>query len=178
MERTLAALVAVFVPLSLVTIGGGQAVVADMQRQVVDVHGWMTAQQFVTDFAISRMAPGPGTLLVTLIGWQVAGAWGALAATLAIFLPTAVLIYAVARVWARYEGARWQRALEGGLRPVAAGMILAAVYVLMRSLEGGWPARALAVASTGALLVSRISPLVLLACGAALFVAARELGLA
>ncbi len=178
MEKSLAALVTVFVPLSLVTIGGGQAVVADIQRQVVDVHGWMTTQQFLTDFAISRMAPGPGTLLVTLIGWQVAGPWGALTATLAIFMPTAILIYGVARLWARYKGARWQLALEGGLRPVAAGMILAAVFVLMRSLDGGWPARGLALASTGALLVSRINPLALLACGATVFVAARQLGLA
>ena len=178
MEKTLAALLTVFVPLSLVTIGGGQAVVADIQRQAVDVHHWMTMQQFVTDFAISRMAPGPGTLLVTLIGWQVAGVWGAIVATLAIFLPTAFLIYGVARLWARYEGARWQQALEIGLRPVAAGMILAAVYVLMRSLDGGWLARGLALLSTAVLLVSRINPIALLACGAAIFVGARQLGLA
>jgi hypothetical protein len=41
-----------------VTIGGGQAIIADIQRQVVDVHGWMTHAQFGVDFAISRMAPG------------------------------------------------------------------------------------------------------------------------
>ena len=58
--------------LSIATIGGGQAIIADIQRQVVDVHHWMTAAQFVNDFAIARMAPG-GSLLATLIGWQVAG---------------------------------------------------------------------------------------------------------
>lgn len=169
------ALTAVFVPLSLVTIGGGQGVVADIHRQVVEVHGWMGEADFVNAFAISRMAPGPGSLLVTLIGWQVAGLWGAVAATVAIFAPTAILIYGVARLWHRREGARWQRALEAGLRPVAAGLILASVFVLLEALEGGWLARAIAFASTGALAVTRVNPLVLLLCGAGIFVALHDL---
>ena len=61
----------------------------------------MTEAQFVDAFAIARMAPGPGTLLVTLIGWQVDGAWGALVASIGIFVPTALLVYGLARIWAR-----------------------------------------------------------------------------
>jgi chromate transporter len=75
MSELLRTLLAVFAPLSLLTIGGGQSVVADIQRQVVDVHHWMTAREFVDLFAISRMTPGPGSLLATLIGWHVAGFW-------------------------------------------------------------------------------------------------------
>ena len=169
-------LFAVFAPLSLVTIGGGQAVVADIQRQVVGVHHWMTDAQFVSTFAISRMAPGPGSLLVTLIGWQVAGFWGAVVSTVSIFGPTAFLIYGVAHLWSRYKGARWQTVLETGLRPVAAGMIMAAVYVLLQALDGGWLARGIALASTGALMASRVNPLILLAAGAGIFVGLRLVG--
>jgi chromate transporter len=170
------ALLGVFAPLSLVTFGGGQAVVADYQRQVVEVHHWMTHAEFVNAFAISRMAPGPGSLLVTLIGWQVAGAWGALVASVAIFGPTAVLMLGVAQLWRRYRGALVLRAIEGGLRPVAAGMVLAAVYVLLRSLDGGWLARGLAFAATGVLMTTRIGPVPLLVLGAGVFVAARIMG--
>jgi chromate transporter len=173
MLTRLLALFAVFAPLSLVTIGGGQAVIADYHRQVVAVHHWMTETQFLNAFAISRMAPGPGSLLVTLIGWQVAGFWGAVVATLGIFGPTAFLIYGVARLWARYRGARWQVALERGLRPVAAGMILASTYVLLQSLEGGWLAQGIAFASTGILMLTRLNPMLLLACGAGIFVTFR-----
>ncbi len=173
MTKHLLSLIAVFAPLSLATIGGGQTVVADIQRQVVDAHHWMTRNEFLNDFAISRMAPGPGSLLVTLIGWQVAGVAGAIAATISIFGPTTFLIGGVAHLWSRNPGARWQQALERGLRPVAAGMILAAVYVLLRSLEGGWLAQAIAFASTGVLMASRINPLLLLAAGAGVFLAAR-----
>jgi chromate transporter len=177
MMRLLWDLFAVFAPLSLVTIGGGQAVVADIQRQVVDVHHWMSDAQFLNAFAISRRAPGPGSLLVTLIGWQVAGFWGALVATASIFGPTAFLIYGVAHLWVRYQGARWQTVLETGLRPVAAGMIMAAVYVLLQALDGGWPARIIALASTAALMASRINPLILLAAGAAILIGLRLVGL-
>jgi chromate transporter len=168
-------LTAVFAPLSLVTIGGGQAVIADYHRQVVDVHGWLSEVDFVNAFAVSRMAPGPGSLLVTLIGWQVAGFWGAVVGTLAIFGPTALLIYGVAHIWHRQSGARWQRALEAGLRPVAAGMVLASVYVLMGALEGGWLARIIALAATAALMLTPINPLVLLAVGSGVFVAVQML---
>jgi len=164
--RILLQIVAVFAPLSIVTIGGGQAIIADIQRQVVDVHGWMTHAQFVSDFAISRMAPGPGSLIATLIGWQIAGFWGALVATLALLAPTSVLMFAVAHTWTRYKGARWQLALERGLRPIAAGMILAAGWVLLRTLDGGWAAKVIALASTALLLNTRVNPLLLLLLGA------------
>jgi chromate transporter len=173
----LLSLLAVFAPLSLVTIGGGQSAIADINRQVVDVHQWMSQAQFVDAFAISRMAPGPGSLLVTLIGWQVAGFWGAVVATMAIFGPTTFLIYAVAHIWSRNGGERWKRALEAGLRPVAAGMILAAGYVLLQAMDGGWFARAIAFASTATLLLTKVNPLLLIGTGVAIFIGLHALGL-
>ncbi|MDL2397971.1 chromate transporter [Rhizobium mayense] len=170
MSNPLWDLVTVFAPISIVTIGGGQSAIADIHRQVVDVHHWMTQAEFVNAFAISRMTPGPGSLLATLIGWQVAGFWGAVVATLALFGPTAFLIYGVAHVWSRFQGARWQIALETGLRPIAAGMILAATYILFKAMDGGWVAEAIALVSTAVLMLTRINPLLLLACGAGIFV--------
>jgi chromate transporter len=175
--RILWQIAAVFAPLSLVTIGGGQAIIADIQRQVVDVHGWLTHSQFAVDFAISRMAPGPGSLLATLIGWQIAGFWGAVVATLALLAPTGFLIYAITHIWARYEGAAWQLALERGLRPVAAGMILAAGWVLLGTIDGGIAAKAIALASMAVLLNTRINPLLLLLCGALLLLGFYEAGI-
>lgn len=169
---------AVFAPLSIATIGGGQAIIADIQRQVVDVHGWMTHAQFAVDFAIARMAPGPGSLIATLIGWQVAGVWGAVAATLALLLPTGILVYGLTHVWSRYSGSPWLTALERGLRPIAAGMILAAGWVLLKTLDGGSAARAIAMASTALLLATRINALLLLLCGALLLLGVYALGTA
>ncbi|MGV8989222.1 MAG: chromate transporter [Cypionkella sp.] len=175
-ENPLLAIVFAFVPLSLATIGGGAGAVADIHRQVIDVHHWMSESEFLNDFAISRMAPGPGSLFVTLLGWRIAGAWGAIVATLSIFLPTAFLIYGVAHLWSRFKGARLLVALEAGLRPVAAGLILAAVWVLMLALGGGWVAQVVALLSTATLLRTRASPLALIGAGALIFVGLHTAG--
>lgn len=163
--RSALGIASVFAPLSLVTIGGGQGALPGIRHQVVAVHHWMTPQQFVDAFAISRMAPGPGSLIVTLIGWQVDGLLGAIVATIAIFGPTSLLVYGVAHMWSRHPGARWQVALEQGLRPVAAGLILAAVYILIVDMAGGWPTRLITLASTVLLLRTRVPPLLLIAGG-------------
>jgi chromate transporter len=77
----------------------------------------------------------------------------------------------------RHKGARWQIALEAGLRPVAAGMILASVWVLLQTLDGGWTARAIAVASTLCVMYTRIHALLLIAIGALLLVGVHALGM-
>ena len=133
----LLALFAVFAPISLTTIGGGQGVLSEIHRQTVVEHGWLTEEGFLTVFALSRLAPGPGSLLVTLIGWEVAGWSGAVVASVAIFVPSSLLLYGLARIWARHRGARWQRAIEAGLAPVAAGLILAATVTLLEATRGG-----------------------------------------
>lgn len=158
-----------FAPLSFGAIGGGSSAIPDIHHQVVEVHGWLDETEFVNAYAVSRLAPGPGSLFVALLGWQIAGLAGALVATLALFLPTSLMMCCVAAIWSRYRGSTFLSAMELGLRPVAAGLILAAVFVLMQSLNGGWAARALAVASGLVLMRTRINPIILILSGAGLF---------
>src|SRR6187402_573275 len=167
--KLLGDLLAVFLPLSFLTVGGGQSIVADIHRQSVSVQGWMSDGQFLDLFALSRLTPGPGALLVTLVGWQVAGVWGALLASAAIFLPSSVLVYGLATVWSRYRTHKATRAIEAGLAPVAAGMILAASCTVLRAAEGGIWAWSVAALSTLVLMWTRVSPLLMLALGGALF---------
>lgn len=162
-------LLLVFAPLSLLSVGGGQAVLPDIHRQVVTAHGWLNEATFLADYAISKMAPGPTSLIVTLIGWQVAGFAGAAVATVAIFLPSSILVYALARIWARYRGAPWQKAVEQGLAPVAAGLILAGSLTLFRAASGGWLASVVAIASTAVMMTLDFNPLLLIGAGATVF---------
>lgn len=168
-DNPLVQLLLVFVPLSFLSVGGGQSVIADMHRQSVAVYGWMNDAQFLNLFALSRLAPGPGSLLAALIGWHVQGWTGAVVAAIGIFVPSSLLVYGLARLWARYRGAPWQRAVEAGLAPVAAGMILATSCVLLQSTEGGWLAWAVALASTAILLFTPMNPFILLGGGALAF---------
>jgi hypothetical protein len=70
--------------MSLFAVGGANAAIPEMHRVAVDVQHWMTDKQFADVFAISQMSPGPNVLIVTLIGYAVAGVAGALVATLAM----------------------------------------------------------------------------------------------
>lgn len=168
-------LMRVFAPLSFLTVGGGQSIIPEIHRQSVEIHNWISNQEFLDLFALSRLTPGPKSLLVTMVGWKTAGWTGALAASIAIFLPSALLIYYLATVWKRYEGTRFIRAVEIGLLPIAAGMILAASGTILKAAEGGPWAWGVALAATALLLRTRINPLLLLALGGALFALIRPL---
>lgn len=172
------ALLAVFVPFSLVSIGGGTSILAGIHHQAVDVHHWVTARQFVDLFAISRAAPGPGSMLTTLIGWQVWGWPGAVIATLALFLPSSLLCYGVALAWRRHRGKRWHTALEQGLAPIGIGLVLAGAVTVLRIGSGGALAWAVALGSAGLMSWQpRLHPLLIFAVGGAVFIAARALDL-
>jgi chromate transporter len=67
-------LVLVFTPLSLISLGGGQSVIADINKQVVDIHGWMSQADFVNLFAISRAAPVRCSLLWSAGRWRAGSA--------------------------------------------------------------------------------------------------------
>jgi chromate transporter len=161
-------LVLVFAPLSVLSLGGGQSVVADIDKQVVDLHGWITQVDFVNLFAISRAAPGPGSLLSTLIGWKVAGPAGAVVASLAYFVPSALIAFAFSRVWNRYRGRTWQSAFEQGLAPLATGLLVAGAFTVLRSSSGTLSIWLTVAASTGFFILKpKFNPLpVLLLAGA------------
>ncbi len=177
-DNVLIRLLVYFGPLSLMAVGGGQAVVADIHHHVVESYGWFTDAEFLDLFALSRMTPGPGTLLVTLIGWKVAGWAGALIASVAIFVPSSLLVYGLARLWRRFRGAPWQRAIERGLAPIAAGMVLTTAMTLLQAAQGGWIAWLVAAISTAFLLFTRVTPVILTLMGAAIFVGFAALGFA
>lgn len=165
-------LVLVFAPLSLLSVGGGQAVIVDIHRQAVGVFGWMSDGQFVDLFAVSRMAPGPGSLIASLVGWRVAGWLGAVVAGIAFFLPSSLAFYALARFWRLHPNSRRLKAIEEGLAPVSSGLVLATTFALLSSAEGGILAWAVALGATVALIADLLPPFALLGIGAVVFLVA------
>ncbi len=163
-------LLIVFAPLSLLSIGSGQTILADIQHQTVSVHNWLTQGQFLDDYAIARASAGPASLIVTLIGWQVAGVAGAIVASLAIILPSSFLFLGLTKLWRRHAFSQWRDRLARGLAPVSVGLVLASGYALLMANSRDWLAWIVTAASLAAfMLSSRVHPLLLLAAGAALF---------
>ena len=149
-------MILVFAPLSLVSFGGGQAIMADMQYQSVEVQSWLTHREFADFFAISRAAPGPTTLIVALIGWHAAGLAGAITCCLAIYVPSSLLVYHSTGWWLRQKESLWRRSVEKGLAPVAVGLIFAGCTAVARSLDPGILALATIAAALAILYFTKI----------------------
>lgn len=161
-----------FAMLSLMAVGGGVIMLApEMQRYVVDSHGWMTAEQFSAAYAIAQAAPGPNMLFVTLVGWQVAGWLGALAATAAIVAPPTLLTLSLMRISANRQVGPFGRAVGKGLVPLSVGFLLATGWILIRGANGGWRGTALSALVVPLVLRTRVNPVWWLAAGAAAGVA-------
>jgi chromate transporter len=156
-----------FAELSLLAFGGGNSVLPEMQRRMVDVHGWMTAAQFNALFGLAQAAPGPNMMVVTLLGWRLAGVWGALVATAAMFGPSSLVTGIALRAWERFRHAPWRRAVQAGLVPVTAGLVSAGAAVVAATAAGTPALAGVAVAAAALSIATKLHPLWLLGLGAA-----------
>jgi chromate transporter len=167
-DNPIATLVWTFGLMSLLAVGGANSAIPEMHRIAVDVHHWMTDKQFADVFAISQLSPGPNVLIVTLIGYSVAGILGAVAATLAMCGPTAILAYYVSRLLARSGGSRWPALIQAALVPLSIGLMGASALILAQSSDGSWTAVLLTLATAAFAFATRLNPFWMLAAGAVL----------
>jgi chromate transporter len=173
-------LLAHYLMLSLLSLGGAISASADMHRYLVEDKGWLSESQFSESVALAQAAPGPNVLFVALMGWHVGMNTGSLAAaflgvltTMAgILLPSTALTYRVAQWGHRNRDLRAVRAFRQGMAPVVIGMLLATSWLLASSGAAGaaqpWGSWLLAAASCLAIWRTRLHILWLLGLGAVL----------
>ncbi|MGJ5181646.1 chromate transporter [Bradyrhizobium oligotrophicum] len=167
-DNPLAQLFVTFALISFFAVGGANAALPEMHRIAVDVRHWMTDKQFADVFAISQLSPGPNVLIVTLIGYSVAGLAGAAIATIAMCGPTAALAYFVSRWLSNVRGARWPAILQSALVPLSIGLMGASALILAQASDQTWPALALSASAAVIASTTRLNPLWLLAAGGCL----------
>ena len=154
--------------MSLFAVGGANSAIPEMHRVAVDVHHWLTDKQFADVFAIAQLSPGPNVLIVTLIGYAVAGISGALVATLAMCVPTAVLAFYVSRFLRQRSHSRWPAIIQAALVPLSIGLMGASGLILALTSDRTWAA---ALVTAGAAILAsttRLNPLWLLLAGGVL----------
>jgi chromate transporter len=163
---TLVSLALLFGQLSLMGFGGGNTLIPEMQRQVVSVHHWMTAQEFSSLYGLAQAAPGPNMMIVVLVGWRVAGFLGAATAIVATFGPSSLLALATARVWQRAGDRPWRSTVQHGLLPITAGLVASSCVVIVHAAATTWVLGAIVLGSTLIFLRTRVHPLAILTAGA------------
>ncbi|CAG9212928.1 Chromate transport protein ChrA [Paraburkholderia tropica] len=165
MTSTLVALAAIFSQLSLLAFGGGNTILPEMQRQVVEVHHWMPASEFSALFALAQAAPGPNMMVVTLVGWHVAGWAGMLVTSIAKFGPSSLVTIAALHAWDRFKDRPWRRIAQRGLVPVTAGLVAASAVLIAKASDPTWIAWAITGVCAVLAFRTKIHPLWLLAAG-------------
>lgn len=165
---TLLSVAAVFASLSLVSIGGGNTVLPEIHRAAVRDKQWMSDQQFADIYAISEAAPGPSSMISSLVGYKAAGLPGALVAILAILAPSSLLMYVACLTWERFRTAKWRIAFEKGLAPVSLGLLFSSGLTVVRSADHGLVAYAISIVTLVVLLRTKISPLLVMAAAGVL----------
>jgi chromate transporter len=162
------ALAIVFATLSLLAFGGGNAVLPEMQRAIVVHHHWLTASEFTALFGLAQAAPGPNLMIVTLLGWRLAGLPGALVTTLATLLPATALTIIAVRTWDRNPTAPWRRLLQRALLPLTAALVLSSALIMTRTAATTLLLLSITMLSALLTTTTRLHPLLILGAGAAL----------
>jgi chromate transporter len=157
-----------FLTLSLLSIGGANAIIPEIHLRAVEIEHWMTDADFAQMFALSQAAPGPNVLIVSLIGWKAAGVAGAVVAMASICSPSSVLTYYVAKIWERFRDAPLRIAIQRAIAPITVGLIMSSGYVLTRTIDHDWTAYAVTGMTLLLAMTTRLHPLWMLAAAGGL----------
>ncbi len=112
-----------------VAFGNGSTIIPLIQSETVDTHHWMTLSQFADGVALGQITPGPFLITATFIGYKLAGFWGGLLATFAIFSPSFAMTLFFTEIFARI---RDLKPVRGALAGVMASFVGLLAVVLLQ----------------------------------------------
>ncbi len=116
-----------FLKIGAFSFGGGYAMLPLIKKEIIEVHGWMTAKEFIDILAVVEMTPGPIAInSATFLGHEVAGILGSVVATIAVVLPSIVIILFIAHFLSRFKKSPYVDWAFKGIRPVVLGLIISA----------------------------------------------------
>ncbi|ENW82845.1 hypothetical protein F909_01121 [Acinetobacter sp. ANC 3929] len=161
----------VFTQLSLLAFGGGNAILPEMQHQVVTVHQWMSAEQFSSLFAMAQAAPGPNMMIVPLVGWHVAGPAGLLVTSLAKFGPSSIITIYALKFWERFKANPLRARFEKALKPITVGLVLVSAWLIADASAQNLLLVMIVIVTAILGMFKKIHPLWVMAAGAGLGVA-------
>ncbi len=167
LDDRLAQLGLFFLKVGALLFGSGMVLFAFIQRDVVERYGWLTQQQLLDAIAVGQMTPGPVLSSATFIGYLVADWPGAVVATVAVFLPSFVIIALVGPWIPHLRRSPTAQAFLRGVNAAVVALILAVGLTLFRAaIVDVWTAIVLLI-GLAVLLRFRVNTLWLIAGGAA-----------
>lgn len=121
-----------FFKTGLFAVGGGLATIPFLQNMSQNHPHWFTSAELTDMIAVAESTPGPiGINMATFVGYRVAGVMGAVCATLAIILPSYIVICIVSKILGKFATNKYVEGSFCGIRPAVPGLICAAVIPLL-----------------------------------------------
>ncbi len=158
-----------FLKVGLFTIGGGYAMIPLMEAEVINVHGWLSASEFLDIIAVAEMTPGPISInAATFIGYTVGGVAGSLIASLGVITPSLVLLLLLSRVLISVIQNPGAQNFIKGLRSALIALILLASFTLGQTAIIDIPTALIFAFILVASLLRQLNPLYFIAAGALL----------
>jgi chromate transporter len=159
MVSGLSHLAAIFALLSLTAVGGANATLPELHRKIVENLSLMDDTTFVNLVAMAQLAPGPNVIVISMIGWHLAGASGLVIATLAMVVPSSLLALGAERIMTHYLLSSGLILLKQALAPIATGLMLSSGWIMAEATGHG----PLLVMITGGMVIfmlaTRVNPL-------------------
>lgn len=128
----------IFGGMSLSLFGGGYVFIPAIQEIIVDQLQWLTIKEFSDGIAMGQITPGPILISAAFIGYKIAGFFGALVATIAIFMPSGLLMIMASYFLEYFKKSDLLKAIFMGVRPAVIGMIFSAALNLGLNLSLNW----------------------------------------
>jgi len=155
-----------FLKAGSLTFGSGLVIVPFLEKGLVQQTGWLNEREFLVAVAMGMISPGPVVITATFVGYLAAGFWGAVVATIGIFLPSFLLILIVAPILMRYRTNLNVQGFIKGAYAAAIGTILGACVLLGRIAIGDWLTALVALVSLIVLFRWKVSNPLLVAAAA------------
>ena len=125
-----------FFKIGLFTFGGGYAMIAIIERELVEKKQWITHEEFLDVIAIAESSPGPLAInSATFIGYKRRGFFGALFATLGVVLPSFTIIFAISLVFEKFLALEYVGYAFRGIQSCVAFLILSAGVKMLKNLK-------------------------------------------
>ncbi|MDZ4122103.1 MAG: chromate transporter [Candidatus Cloacimonadaceae bacterium] len=122
-----------FIKIGLFSFGGGYAILAMIQHEVVINNQWLSSAEFFDIVAISQMTPGPIAInAATFIGYKKAGILGGVICTFGVILPSLIIMTLITVSYLMLKHKAWFKAVFRHLRPLSIGLIAAAALIAGR----------------------------------------------
>lgn len=159
----------VFLKIGAVLFGSGYVLVAYLDGELVEKLGWLTKQELLDAIAMGQFTPGPVLSTATFIGYQVNGLYGAMAATLGIFLPSFLFVLLLNPIVPKLRKSALATGFLDAVNIGAVGIMVAVTYRLGEDILMDWKSWTIALLSIAVTLaIKKVNALWIVIGGAIL----------